>query len=84
MVNASGRFRARAKDEKFCAESPRPGRKMMALVGCALGGRWMMGERLVGKSVGLGMARGGDMLTHQINGPGCPRYEIEDEDPDRW
>lgn len=39
----------------------------MALVGCALVGRWMMGERLVGKSVGLGMASGGAILFRQID-----------------
>lgn len=55
MVSASGRFSARGKEEKFCAVSPRPGRKRMAFVGWALGGRWMIGLREGGKSDEEGM-----------------------------
>ena len=63
MANASGRFRACAKDEKFLALSPRPGRNMMALVGFALAGRWMTGDRLVGKSFAFGSGGG---ILHDV------------------
>lgn len=49
IVTASGRFSATAKVEKLVEVSPRPGRKMMALVGELWGGGWwILGWRLGG------------------------------------
>jgi hypothetical protein len=62
MVNASGRFNARANDEKLAAESPKPGRKRITLVGMLFGGRWTTGFRDSGKSLGKGADGWEDMI----------------------
>lgn len=55
MVNVSGKFRARANDEKLVDVSPRPGRKTTTFVGRFFDGRQMTGCRSLGRSSADGM-----------------------------